>query len=108
MVAKPQRRRRECPHLHHLGQDEPDGQGVALADKRVYPLLQGDGRDAVMGKGKCLGPRAKRSKRMNGVDLKAAVAHGDDFGRFALNAVDNAIVADNHLPDVVAVQLSHN
>ena len=48
MVAKPKRRWRECPRLHRLGQDEPDGQGLALADKRVQPLLQGDGRDAVV------------------------------------------------------------
>ena len=30
-VAKPKRRWRGCSRLHPLGQDKPDGQGVALA-----------------------------------------------------------------------------
>ena len=40
------------------------------------------------------------------MDLKAAMAHGEDFGCLALYAVDHAIVADDDLPDVGAVEFA--
>jgi len=36
------------------------------------------------------------------------VAHGEDFGRLALHAVDHAVVSDDDLADVGAVEFADN
>lgn len=41
---------------------------------------------------------------MDHLNQKAVVAHGDDFWRLALHAVDHAVVSDDDLADVEAVE----
>ena len=48
MVAEPEHERNRA-HIHHLGQGELDGCGVALSHERRPSVLQGDGGDAVGG-----------------------------------------------------------
>ena len=48
------------------------------------------------------------SQRMERADEEVAVADGNDLRGFPLDAVDDAVVADENLADVGAVQLAHD
>ena len=45
---------------------------------------------------------------MDGTNHKAAMAHGDYFGRSSLDAVYDAIVADKDLSDVGTIQFTYD
>ena len=45
---------------------------------------------------------------MYGADMKSAMANGYNFRSSALDSVDDAIVADNHLANVISGKLAHD
>ena len=92
-----------------LGFDDVVEKVVSLKNARLMGdavvALKQEGERVLQGLGERRADRGGVAplQRANGLDQKAAMTHGDDFGCLALYAVDHAIVADHDLPDVDTV-----